>query len=102
MLLMYSQFVIGAIFGLVVCGVIGAVVAPGRGYAPAVGFFLCLFTGLLGLLLMLVVKGDLETPDERMLRLQQEQWQEQWNAYNEWQQQNAQHPFDGPLPPADR
>ena len=82
--------------GALVCAVIGMAIAPSRGYSPAVGFFLCLFTGILGLIVMALVKGSLETPDEARARMLQEQQQAQWAAYAAWQQQNASHPFDGP------
>jgi hypothetical protein len=80
-------FLAGAIVTAVLIAITGAVIAPWRGYDARVGFFLCLFTGIFGLGLMILMRGSLETPDEIRTR-------QQWEAYYEWQQYNAPHgPF---------
>ena len=103
----------GVIVVWVICGIVGALIGPDRGYASTTGFMIGLLLGVFGLVLIVLARGGSPTPAEIEQRRQWEQWQyqqqyqqwqyQQWRAQQQWQAQPlASQPMPGPDEPRER
>lgn len=81
-----SEYGLGLLIWAVLGAVLGAIVGPRNGWTPLAGAGLGAFFGLIGVLILLLVKGGGPTSADRE---RSRQWEE-WNRWQSWQQHQGQ------------